>query len=187
MAKKKAFNEYEIRGETTAIFLKKRNGQVFETLIDTNYLERVKGLNLHWHVTFAPNTGTYYVKAMQRYTGEDGKRKGRSMYLHIEIMNPKHYPSIYIDHFDHDTLNNLKSNLRISINEDNVKNRKGKNSNNTTGYRNVSYIKAESKYVVQIQIDGKNTQLRWFDDVDEAGEYAEKMREKYYGNFAGAS
>jgi hypothetical protein len=51
------------------------------------------------------------------------------------------------------------------------------------GYRNVSLIKG--KWVVQLQIDGKNTKLGSFDDVHEAGKFAEEMRQKYYGEFAG--
>jgi len=41
--------------------------------------------------------------------------------------------------------------------------------------------------MVQIQVNGKNTRLKNFpeDQVDEAGKYAEEMREKYYGNFKG--
>ena len=34
-------------------------------------------------------------------------------------------------------------------------------------------------------INGKNTPLGKFDDVDEAGVFAEKMRQKYYKDFAG--
>jgi len=42
---------------------------------------------------------------------------------------------------------------------------------------------------VQIQIEGVNTTLKRFkkDQLEEAGEYAEKMRVKYYGEFAGKS
>lgn len=70
----------------------------------------------------------------------------------------------------------------------NTKHRKGKNSNNVTGYRNVAYIKRDKHpYWVQIMINGKNTPLGKFDDVDEAGEFAERMRQKYYKDFAGES
>ena len=40
---------------------------------------------------------------------------------------------------------------------------------------------------VNYQIDGKNTHLGRFDyeDLDKAGKFAEEMRQKYYGEFAG--
>lgn len=42
-------------------------------------------------------------------------------------------------------------------------------------------------YHVQLQINGKNKVLGKFSDVHEAGRFAEEMRQKYYGEFAGKS
>jgi len=120
--------------------------------------------------------------ACERYTGEDGKRHGRSRYLHIEIMNPEHNPEIYVDHEGHNTLNNLESNLRCTKNNKNLQHRGDKNKNNKTGYRNVSEI--EGLFCVQLQ-EGKNTMLGKFGDVHQAGIFAEEMREKYYGEYKG--
>jgi len=81
-------------------------------------------------------------------------------------------------------LDNREINIREASNEENIKNRKSKNSNNTSGYRNVSLI--DGFYRIQIQIDGKNHRFsEKFDDVDKAGLFAKKMREKYYGEFSG--
>jgi len=90
-----------------------------------------------------------------------------------------------VDHIDHDTFNTRKKNLRISVNLENTRNRKGKNSNNKSGYRNVSWN--GSGWSVQLQIEGKNTTLKRFprDKLEEAGAYAELMRQRYYGEFAG--
>ena len=75
--------------------------------------------------------------------------------------------------------------MRVSTNDENTKHRKSKNKNNKSGYRNVSFI--NGKYVVQLMVDGKNTRLKSFKNVDEAGTYAEQMRTKYYGDFKGLS
>ena len=88
-----------------------------------------------------------------------------------------------VDHENNDTLDNRKSNMRVVEESNNSKNRKSRNRNNKSGYRNVSLIKG--KWVVQLQIDGKNKRLGSFDDVHEAGKFAEEMRQKYYGEFAG--
>ena len=94
-----------------------------------------------------------------------------------------------MDHINHNTLDNRKENLRISEVLENSRHRKGKNKNNTTGYRNVLYIKSNTKhpYIVRLQINGKGVQLGKFADVHEAGTFAEEMRQKYYGEFAGDS
>ncbi|WP_411735386.1 hypothetical protein [Paenibacillus sp. M2] len=90
-----------------------------------------------------------------------------------------------IDHIDNNTLNNIKSNLRKTSSEENSKNRSGRNSNNKSGYRNVCWNKSYKMWVVQLQIEGKNKILGAFDDVHEAGRYAEKMRQVYYEDFKG--
>ena len=88
----------------------------------------------------------------------------------------------YVDHINFDTMDNRRENLRITNNSENLRNRSGENGNrnNTSGYRIVSYSKTCKKWIVQMQIQGKNTCLGKFDDVHEAGLFAEKMREQYY-------
>lgn len=99
------------------------------------------------------------------------------------IGNPDKITGILVDHINHDTLDNRKENLRAVESQANTRNRSGRNSNNVTGYRNVMYHKERKKtpYHVQLQINGKNTILGRFSDVDEAGKFAEEMRQKYYG------
>ena len=43
----------------------------------------------------------------------------------------------------------------------------------------------QNRYKVVLSIDGKPKRLGSFKDVDEAGAFAELMRQKYYGEFAG--
>ena len=65
--------------------------------------------------------------------------------------------------------------------------RRKRNKNNKSGYRNVCWD--GYKWVVQLSIKGKNTHLGRFDyeDLDKAGKFAEEMRQKYYGEFAGGN
>ena len=79
--------------------------------------------------------------------------------------------------------------MRIIDNKHNLRNRKGKNSNNKSGYRNVCFDKRENAWIVQLQIDGKCKRVGKFpeDQLEEAAKFAKEMREKYYGDFAGES
>jgi len=90
------------------------------------------------------------------------------------------------DHINHIRLDNRRDNLRVISHTNNNRHRKGKNPNNTSGYRNVSWDKSYQQWKVQIQVDGKNTCLGLFDNVDEAGQFAGEMREKYYGEYKGS-
>lgn len=94
-------------------------------------------------------------------------------------------PKIHIDHINHNRLDNIKNNLRPSNDFYNTKHRKSKNSNNTSGYRNVSHD-SKGKLIVQLQDEnGKNLIWRGFSSVEEAGVFAAKMREQLYGEYKG--
>lgn len=86
----------------------------------------------------------------------------------------------YIDHINHDTLDNRKSNLISTDNRTNILNRKSANKNNSTGVRNVTFEKATNKYIIQLQVDGKNKVFGKYDSIDEAAENAEIHRKEVY-------
>lgn len=178
-------NEYKIIGDTTIIYMTTYKKGTFETLVDTKDLDKVlKRHTYRWTPWYAKNTDSYYARSTV-YQGIGVNPL--TIYLHYYIMDcPDGYK---VDHINHDTLDNRRENLRISLNDENTKHRKSKNSNNTSGYRNVSWNSRHNKWMVQLQIEGKNTVLKYFDydKVDEAGVYAELMRQKYYGEFKGLS
>lgn len=157
------------------------------TIIDLEDLERVLSYPYSWHATYNTHSNSWYAVATT-YLGTTGKTN-MNTFLNAFILNPDGNPDICVDHIHHDTLDNRKINLRSTETIYNTKNRKSKNSNNKTGYRNVAYIPSNGSkpYIVQIMIDGKNTRLKSFSDIDEAGIYAEEMRRKYYKDFAGKS
>jgi hypothetical protein len=176
---KKEFNEYKLVDNYVIIYLEKKDGQTYETLIDFEDLEYIKSLDLHWHISICRKR--VCVQAT-RYLGMINKiPKYTSVFLHREIM--KTNGKCVIDHKNHDGLDNRKSNLRTTGIMNNDRNRAGPNKNNTSGYRNVSFVKG--KYVVQLQVNGKNKVFGKFDTVDEAGIFASIIRPNIYGEYAG--
>jgi hypothetical protein len=185
LKKKKGFNEYKIIGDTTIIYFTNRYDEIInEGYIDTEDLQMLIDLDYHWCADLYRGTRDYYAKYIEFYKDQNNETKKKVHCLHREIMHV-HDKYIKVDHREHNTLDNRKINLRVTNNQKNTRNRKGKNSNNKSGFRNVS--KQGKWWVVQLQIEGKNTILKKFplDQVDEAGVYAELMRQKYYGEFAG--
>jgi hypothetical protein len=181
--RKKGFNQYKIVDNYVIIYLSGKKNKGFVTYIDLEDLEKVKEYNLSWNASWREDVKNYYAVATQYLGMENGKSKSKVIYLHRLIFdNPER--NIIIDHKEGDkTLDNRKSNLRVTIQDKNLKHRNGANINNKSGYRNVCWIR--NKWCVQLQVNGKNTKLGFFDDVDEAGKFAEKMRQKYYGEFKG--
>lgn len=176
--RKKGFNDYKVTGSRTIVYLETREGDIYETIIDTKNLQRLIDIDYCWHLIWEHNIQDYYVKT-HVYEIKDGKRQGKTVYLAKFLMNcPKKFK---VDHINHNTLLNVESNLKIVTNSVNLKNRKSANSNNTSGYRNVSLI--YGWYRVQLQINGKNRLFEErFENADEAGKFAKKMRNKYYKN-----
>lgn len=184
--KPKSKYNYIINGNIVTLYFKSKRDGVIEATIDLDDLEKFLTYPYGWHIAWHKNTKSYYVRCtIYLGKGDDGKYKNKLFYLHKYLMNAEQQD--YVDHEDHNTLNDCKNNLRISINENNTKNRKSKNSNNKSGYRNVS--QRGNSWVVQLQLDGVNTVLKQFplNQLDEAGDFAELMRDKYYGEFKGLS
>jgi hypothetical protein len=171
-------NEYEIRGDIVAIKLKNRKGEEYETIIDLDDLEKVKSLNLSWSLKMDYKTDRRYCQASEYLGMINGKPKYRTVYLHSVIID--RYKQ-HIDHINHDSLDNRKCNLIDEMQQINLINRDGANKNSTTGVRNVSYDKTNKKYIVQLQVNGKNTVFGKFDNLNDAKKCAEENRNKYYG------
>lgn len=174
-------NKYEIRGDTTVIFMPMRTGIILETLIDTEDLQKVLNTNLIWHGVWDIYSKSYYAKATAY------KQKPSTVSLHRIVMDATD-KDIEVDHKNHDTLYNRKYNLRRTESGKNSANRKGANIKNNTGVRNVCYIERDNEYWVQMMKKGER--FRWIfpvDQFEEACDFAIKKREELFGEFAGGS
>jgi hypothetical protein len=76
------------------------------------------------------------------------------------------YPAI-IDHIDQNGLDNTINNLRLSTVSLNLANR-GKQRNNTSGYKGVHLHKPNGKWRAQIKVKGKVIKLGYFADIQDA-------------------
>lgn len=149
--------------------------------VDTSDLYRLIELDRPWSVQ--KTSWNNYVIWQERYTGEDGKSHSRPVYLHRWLMGISETETL-VDHINFDTMDNRKSNLRIATRTENAQSRKGANKNSASGVRNV--CKDGNRWLVQIQIDGKNERLGHFDDIEDAKRFAEEKRQELFGDFAGA-
>lgn len=88
-----------------------------------------------------------------------------------------------IDHVDGNRSNNKIENLRPATWSQNLQNMKLRPTNKS-GCKNVSWSAAKRKWVVQLSIDGRQTNLGRFDDLEFADLVATEARNKYHGAFA---
>lgn len=174
-------NEYCIIGGTIQFNIRNRKGECYTCLIDSDDFEKLNNFGYKWHLIWSKTTKSYYAKAT-KYNGIiNGKPSYETILMHRFIMDcPK---DMTVDHLNYDTLDNRKSNMRVVSIDENNKNRQNKaNRNSTTGVRNVSYSKSDDKFIVQFQINGKNTFMGKFDTLEEAKFYADSNRHRYYKN-----
>lgn len=162
----KTYNEIEVVGGTTKIFLNRG----YVALIDTEDWEKVK--DKKWAVS--PQSNTTYCR--------NSTRGGGTISLHRLIMNaPK---DMDVDHIDHNGLNNTKSNLRICTTSENCRNRvRGKIS--SSKYKGVYFYCPTKKWRSAITIaKGKRIYLGQFLSEESAAIVYNEMAKKYFGEYA---
>jgi hypothetical protein len=163
-------NEYEVRGEVTAIFLKCKDGVVLETLIDTEDLPRAMEFPNTWHGQYQRDIDSYYAVG---YLYKNNKSKMVTMHRYLMDVTDR---EIKVDHIVHNTLDNRKRWIREVTNSQNHQNRKGANSNTKSGVRGVYWKHQYGKWAAQVKVNYKPRFLGYFDTVEEARVVVEQAR-----------
>lgn len=88
-----------------------------------------------------------------------------------------------LDHINGDRADNRIENLRPVTANQNQHNRK-LNSNNTSGYKGVSWCKSRNKWKAAVRLESKRINLGSFDNLEEAAEAARAAREELHGDYA---
>tara|TARA_R110000824_G_scaffold78788_6_gene198726 strand:- start:1187 stop:1732 length:546 start_codon:yes stop_codon:yes gene_type:complete len=88
------------------------------------------------------------------------------------------FPSISLDHINHDRADNRITNLRMATHRENLRNQ-SMSSSNTTGHSGVSFNKTMNKYQSYIQVDYKKIHLGTFENIEDAAKAAREGREHY--------
>jgi hypothetical protein len=100
----------------------------------------------------------------------------------IFFMHHGYLPKV-LDHIDGNRKNNLIDNLREATVFQNNQNR-AKLPNNKSGYKNVYFHKDSNKWAVTLRIDGKETHIGLFDDLELADLVATEARDKFHKQYA---
>lgn len=167
-------NAYAIRGDITAIILRRRDGTASETLVDTADLDRLLAADVRWS----------YAKKRDRYSAYACTyiRRGKGSYsrldLHRFLMSLPE--GAEVDHANRDGLDNRRSNLRLatsSLNHANCRQR-------GTLYRGVRYKRPNRKWVASITYQGKKQHLGYFATAEEAAIAYNQAAASTFGEFA---
>lgn len=101
--------------------------------------------------------------------------------LHRLIMGAG--PGEEVDHINGNPLDNRRSNLRMATSAQNKWNTR-RFSNNTSGYRGVSFRKDRGKFRAYINLDNKQRSLGMFHTAEEAARAYDAAAKELFGEFA---
>ncbi len=140
---------------------------------------------LNWSAIFLPeySNGGKFVAGR----GLNRNNRHKTVYMHRVILSLILEKSLdrfeLVDHINGDTLDNRRSNLRLSTTKQNSCNR-GLSSNNTSGYKGVSFDKRNGLWKCRIGVNGKDKHLGYFDDPIQAARMYDKAATELHDNFA---
>jgi hypothetical protein len=153
-------NSFVTDGTVAQIFMQRRDGSTFTTTIDASDLPLAESIVGMWRVNRQPGYA-FYVVATAR---------GSLVHLHRLIAGA---PDGYVvDHINHDTLDNRKSNLRVVTVSQNLRNRRGANRNSTSGQRGV--YRGRDGWRVSFMVEGRVYRFGQFDRIEDAVQVARR-------------
>lgn len=167
-------NKFETNGDITTITLRRRDGTLLYTIIDTEDLERANEFPGTWYANL--RYGQFYVKGAYPL----GNSKQKTVYLHRWLFNPPH--ELRVDHMNHDTLDNRRSkNLRLVPPIGNSQNFNRASKRSSSGLLNVFRRKKKTgiKWEAIVVHKGAKHWLGIYADKYEASAVVKRFREQH--------
>lgn len=119
--------------------------------------------------------------AMRNGSAEESRK---AILLHRQIMkDPFNKNGLQVDHINSNGLGNQRSNLRLCSQSQNNQN-KGKQSNNTSGYKGVSFEPERGKWSARINVNGRQVCLGRFGSPLAAAIAYDKKAIELHGEYA---
>lgn len=161
--KNKKYNTYDLSGEYGIGYAS--NGKEF--LFDLEDYDRIK--DYCWWI----NDNGYVVATVHN---------SKNIRMHRLLMDESN-PKNIIDHINHNTTDNRKSNLRHVTKSENCMNQIVR-SNNTSGVTGVHFDKTRNKWLASIMVDYKDISLGRYDTFEEAVNVRKEAEDRYFGEYS---
>ena len=123
-------------------------------------------------------SGYYYIRLCK-----DDKqfiKKNHNLVANAFLPNP--FNKRCVDHVDNNRLNNNVENLRWATHRENSMNQKI-SSNNTSGFKGISFHKKTNKWTSYIFFDGKKQHLGYFDKIEDAVNARVRKADELFGEY----
>jgi hypothetical protein len=120
--------------------------------------------NFNWFALWSECTSSFYASRNSTYVRGE---KRFQISMHRAILSLDYGDKRIGDHVNMDTLDNRRMNLRVASPAENLRNR-GRQENNTSGYKGVGYMKVYKKWRARIKVGGRSIPLGYFNTPEEA-------------------
>jgi hypothetical protein len=131
-----------------------------------------------WHAT--KGRFTYYA---QRKVWDAKHKREITVRMHREVLDLPE--SLFVDHINHNGLDNRKANVRPAAHWQNVCNRpKSRSVRSRSKYKGVTWHKAKAKWHARIRVKGRTISLGYFEDDSIAAAAYDEAAKKHHGRFA---
>lgn len=144
-------------------------------IVDSEDYEWLSQFN--WHSHWTPETKMYY--AVRKTPRINLPGSAGHIRMHREIVGA--VKGEIVDHKNHDSLDNRRSNLRKCTTSENSRNQRLR-TNNKSGFKGVH--KCSKKWIAQIRLHGKPTIVGRFRTPEEAARAYDEAAREHYGEFA---
>lgn len=134
-------------------------------------------------VTLVSQYKWHLLKGGYAATSIGGRKNKKMIYMHRLIISAK--DGEFVDHLDHNKLNNIRSNLRICNQSQNGGNSRSTISNKKTSkYKGVYWDKSRNKWASRIKVNYIGKFLGRFDLEEDAAKAYNDAATIYFGEFA---
>lgn len=140
--------------------------------------DNFESINAHrWSARWNRGTCSYY--AARSSPRKNGKQ--HTIFMHHAVLMAT--PGEYVDHKNHDTLDNRRQNLRLCKQNQNCSNRR-RRSDNTSGLKGTTWRKDRNIWQAQIMANGKQNHLGYYTSREDAGRAYDVAAIRLHGEFA---
>lgn len=142
-------------------------------IIDERDFDRIS--KYKWHANKSKLT-FYAARCVKK------NRRNSLVFMHRLIMNcPEDQ---FIDHINHNGLDNRRANLRLVSGEQNNWNRRKQRGTFSSRYKGVHYEKRNGKWASSISYKGKQIFIDWFEDQESAAKAYDAKARELFGPYA---